>query len=1180
MNWVRSRCFIVIFLVNHCFVFGKGLLLPKCVKILSINVPLDDPTKAERNYGLHADKKKAVLSHHPGIFKIHKGLSVEKGTVSLESLYHPGYFLRHKNYKFHLEKKVDKPIFNKDATFFILKVTNNPALYAFELCSHPSWFMGHKNYKPYRLVLGKVNESSKEVIDSTFYLASHHCLKKKEKDTTAEKKTILVGSGTFIDEPDEDSTIVINQASKKLSETSKDPEADGEKSDKEASNSNHTESVSQPGKNLNPEKAGSKDTNEDVINEVEEAFRISQNSTNSTYLENLEKDIQDKVNAMAATAVGGMMNQSTADKSYKDKDEAERNIEVYKETGKSEQSHEEILKEVVGNSSKVSQENRKESVEALDHNIVGNSEGSLDENEQTMIDKDIVITGEPELNENDNIDADSHNKRPQRTAHDESSAHSKNITMLINEGIKPAKRKFNGSVDDVTVKEGTHAQKHTAYHDFEMAHKVLNKNIENLKSVLAEIEDSHANISNETNNKKPNRNEDILDLRPLFNDRKVSTGLRLSGTNLRPLFNDRKVSTGLRLSGTLSVGPFSPDLKVSKSEMSKQTTVTKLTDLPKLQFVRPNTTGIQSTIEETNPIQNTGKKEFKLAHNSGFTLKTQPVLNADSIGFHFVAGSGNKTVDIKSQASADDVDRIANELVRHGVPNDSNDSSTNPWMNTLRHHNKTLRETLKELKPYDNNILYLRTCEDRFPKACEEWAAKRYCLTFGELMKRYCRRACKLCNNVLATEFTPCDKSCGGGIKLRMIKVNNRQVLQRRSCNMHNCPVNGGYTAFSNWSECSVTCGEGVRYRHRSCTNPKPQFGGHDCSRFGRPVDTMPCVKSCKELSKSKNHPAIHFDPDDYPEYVAEEKNPKIFERGDGHYFQWTPKHRRKKPVVLHHVNKNVYRHKDHNGKNHYLQVDEEKNPYDEYQTHVVRYQGQQVAKLQCGPSKLLHYRKHVPNIPDPEDFKRSNPYKMFEDSAGEVVYDKDGVPTGTTKDIVQSYDSPYKIILQRGKNNRMKVSEQCIESDASVDPDSYWKNGAQNYEGATSLGSEQPMSDPSSRMPTVGIIPKQITDDVGTTSLGSVQPSLPETSRMTTDLTTPNRFNDNGLYEYKYQDIGEGVDDKTFDADVSDQLSRAMKKETAGITQRFLIANQDPRPTLQEELLAEKEEAWRGGKI
>lgn len=174
-------------------------------------------------------------------------------------------------------------------------------------------------------------------------------------------------------------------------------------------------------------------------------------------------------------------------------------------------------------------------------------------------------------------------------------------------------------------------------------------------------------------------------------------------------------------------------------------------------------------------------------------------------------------------------------------------------------------------------------------------------------------------DHVLATGFTTCDKTCGGGIRLRMIKVNNRQVLQRRSCNVQNCPgkgaaifftfvektliqpftdikkksstsdrkicrfvrtlphrfvkrsvliisglnlfhfklsipgnyffhltVNGGYTPYSDWSECSVTCGEGVRYRHRSCTSPKPQFGGRDCSHLGAPVDTMPCVKGCK----------------------------------------------------------------------------------------------------------------------------------------------------------------------------------------------------------------------------------------------------------------------------------------------------------------------------------------------
>ncbi|KAK3748646.1 hypothetical protein QZH41_015351, partial [Actinostola sp. cb2023] len=43
-------------------------------------------------------------------------------------------------------------------------------------------------------------------------------------------------------------------------------------------------------------------------------------------------------------------------------------------------------------------------------------------------------------------------------------------------------------------------------------------------------------------------------------------------------------------------------------------------------------------------------------------------------------------------------------------------------------------------------------------------------------------------DHVATTGFTPCDKTCGGGIRLRMIKVNNRQVLQRRACNTHKCP--------------------------------------------------------------------------------------------------------------------------------------------------------------------------------------------------------------------------------------------------------------------------------------------------------------------------------------------------------------------------------------------------------
>ena len=50
--------------------------------------------------------------------------------------------------------------------------------------------------------------------------------------------------------------------------------------------------------------------------------------------------------------------------------------------------------------------------------------------------------------------------------------------------------------------------------------------------------------------------------------------------------------------------------------------------------------------------------------------------------------------------------------------------------------------------------VYLGECEDKFPKACEDWAAHRYCLTFSELMKRYCRKACKLCSKLTFLAFS------------------------------------------------------------------------------------------------------------------------------------------------------------------------------------------------------------------------------------------------------------------------------------------------------------------------------------------------------------------------------------------------------------------------------------------
>ncbi|XP_078693729.1 uncharacterized protein LOC144923237 [Branchiostoma floridae x Branchiostoma belcheri] len=53
------------------------------------------------------------------------------------------------------------------------------------------------------------------------------------------------------------------------------------------------------------------------------------------------------------------------------------------------------------------------------------------------------------------------------------------------------------------------------------------------------------------------------------------------------------------------------------------------------------------------------------------------------------------------------------------------------------------------------------------------------------------------------------------------------------------CPVDGGWTDWSPWSACSVTCGVGTETRDRTCTNPAPANGGADCD--GLDQETQDC---------------------------------------------------------------------------------------------------------------------------------------------------------------------------------------------------------------------------------------------------------------------------------------------------------------------------------------------------
>ena len=60
---------------------------------------------------------------------------------------------------------------------------------------------------------------------------------------------------------------------------------------------------------------------------------------------------------------------------------------------------------------------------------------------------------------------------------------------------------------------------------------------------------------------------------------------------------------------------------------------------------------------------------------------------------------------------------------------------------------------------------------------------------------------------------------------------------------------NGGWGVWSGWKSCTVTCGNGIQSRSRSCNNPAPLYGGRQC--VGSSGDSKTC--------NNKNCPGICF---------------------------------------------------------------------------------------------------------------------------------------------------------------------------------------------------------------------------------------------------------------------------------------------------------------------------------
>ncbi|XP_050410180.1 coadhesin isoform X1 [Patella vulgata] len=96
-----------------------------------------------------------------------------------------------------------------------------------------------------------------------------------------------------------------------------------------------------------------------------------------------------------------------------------------------------------------------------------------------------------------------------------------------------------------------------------------------------------------------------------------------------------------------------------------------------------------------------------------------------------------------------------------------------------------------------------------------------------------------------------CSVTCGNGTQSRSRSCDNPSPayggvdchgdgIETQSCNtMIDCPVDGNWGTWSEFSTCCSVCGVVEQKRSRVCDNPPPEFGGADCP--GEPVETRNC---------------------------------------------------------------------------------------------------------------------------------------------------------------------------------------------------------------------------------------------------------------------------------------------------------------------------------------------------
>ncbi|XP_050402106.1 coadhesin-like [Patella vulgata] len=97
-------------------------------------------------------------------------------------------------------------------------------------------------------------------------------------------------------------------------------------------------------------------------------------------------------------------------------------------------------------------------------------------------------------------------------------------------------------------------------------------------------------------------------------------------------------------------------------------------------------------------------------------------------------------------------------------------------------------------------------------------------------------------------DWESCDVSCGGGKQNRKRTCNTPLhgglscigvPIDTRTCNEDECPIDGVWSEWGMWEDCSVTCDFGLQNRYRNCTGPF--FGGKECLGFNS--DSQSCSR-------------------------------------------------------------------------------------------------------------------------------------------------------------------------------------------------------------------------------------------------------------------------------------------------------------------------------------------------